>query len=177
MSDTMQSLWVGARLSKMEQTCIASFLHHGHGFRLYVYEDVQEVPDGTEIADADTILPRNMVFAYPKYDSIPEQEGSYAGFADFFRHKLLLDKGGWWVDMDLICVKPFDFPSEYVFSSGEAYPHQRFLDRGERYRANAGALKAPPGSPAFKFTWGECQKTDTATIPWGKVGPTLLSKP
>jgi mannosyltransferase OCH1-like enzyme len=29
--------------------------------------------------------------------------GSYAGFADHFRYKLLLEKGGWWPDLDMPC--------------------------------------------------------------------------
>jgi len=166
--DRIQSLWIGPRLSAMERLCIFSFLRHGHEFHLYTYEDVQNVPDGTMIEDAGSILPRSKVFTYPDYPSIPKQAGSYAGFADFFRHKLLLDKSGWWVDMDLICIRPFDFPSEYVFSSGCMWPNSK------KYRPNVGALKAPPGSPAFKFTWGKCQQIDVSMLAWGDVGPHLI---
>ena len=33
--------------------------------------------------------------------------GSYAGFANFFRYELLRKRGGWWVDLDTICLRPF----------------------------------------------------------------------
>ena len=42
---------------------------------------------------------------------------SFAGFSNFFRYKLLLEKGGWWVDTDVVCLAPFDFPTPYVFAS------------------------------------------------------------
>ncbi len=44
-------------------------------------------------------------------------------FANFFRYKLLLEKGGWFVDSDTICMRPFDFDNEYVlFERGHQRP-------------------------------------------------------
>ena len=42
----IQSFWVGEPLSKLEQLCIQSFLDNGHEFHLYVYDDVQGIPEG-----------------------------------------------------------------------------------------------------------------------------------
>jgi mannosyltransferase OCH1-like enzyme len=86
----------------MEQLCIASFLHHGHSFHLYVYQDTAGIPAGTVVLDGNTILPADRIFTYREHKT-------YAGFANFFRYKLLLEKGGWFVDADTICVKPFNF--------------------------------------------------------------------
>ena len=47
MADLIQSLWIGPRLTAMEQLTIRSFLEQRHEFRLYVYDRVEGVPDGT----------------------------------------------------------------------------------------------------------------------------------
>src|SRR5258707_1370507 len=106
MGDIVQSLWVGDRLSVMEQLCIASFLRNGHSFHLYVYQETAGIPEGTVVLDGTKILPASRIFTYREHNT-------YAGFANFFRYKLLLEKGGWFVDADTICLKPFDFRKEY----------------------------------------------------------------
>lgn len=166
----MQSLWVGPRLSTLERLCIASHLHHGHKFRLYTYGDehgnlqVEGIPAGTTLLNANEILPRESIFQYEDYPT-------YAGFADFFRWKLLSEQGGWWVDMDTVCLKPFDFPSEYVFSSGTLWKDGK--NEG-RYRPNNAAVKAPANSAAMRQCWSYCKEMDSATLKWGFAGPGLL---
>ena len=54
---TMQSLWIGERLSKIELLAIQSFLSNGHEYHLYVYSDVGEVPSGVILKDAASIIP------------------------------------------------------------------------------------------------------------------------
>lgn len=34
-----------------------------------------------------------------------------------FRYKLILERGGWWVDLDTVCLRPFDLDLEHVFAS------------------------------------------------------------
>src|SRR5260370_37436083 len=110
MQDRIQSLWIGPRLSAMERLCISSFLRNGHEFHLYVYEEPAGVLSGTVVQDATKIRPTTCIFTYYEHSS-------YAGFANFFRYKLLLEKGGWFVATDTICLKPFDFPEGSVFAS------------------------------------------------------------
>ena len=103
----IQSLWIGKELSTIEQLCIASFLHHGHEFHLYTYEPMAGIPNGTQVKDANEIIPSKEIFTC--------KQGSYAIFADWFRWELLYKKGNIWVDTDLICLKPFIFDNEIVF--------------------------------------------------------------
>ncbi len=98
---TIQSLWIGSPLSKLEQLTIQSFIAHGHEFHLYVYDDVQGVPDAAVVKDGNEILPAAEVFR--------DDHNSVASFSDWFRFALLTHKGGYWVDMDIVCLKPFDF--------------------------------------------------------------------
>lgn len=107
MLNTVQSLWIGPKLSLVEQLCIKSFLMNGNPFHLYVYDHVEGIPEGTTVLDANTILPKSKIFT--------SHNGSVAHFADWWRWTLLDKLGGIWVDMDLIALKPFDFEEDIVF--------------------------------------------------------------
>lgn len=113
MTKTIQGLWIGRELSLMEQLSIKSFIKNGHSFQLYVYEDVKNVPKETTLLDANSILPEEQIFRLNR----GSHAGSLTAFSDLFRFKLLLEKGGWWVDLDIVCLKPFDFNSPYVITS------------------------------------------------------------
>ena len=157
--DVIQSLWIGPRLSILERLSITSFLNHGHAYHLYVHDEIENVPHGTIIKPADEILPASAIFRYCDHPS-------YAGFSNFFRYKLLLLKGGWWADADVICLKPFRFPEAYVFSSE--------LHRGETYM-NATVIKSPAGSPAMDFAVHVCNAKNSAELQWGDTGSRLIS--
>jgi hypothetical protein len=115
-NQTIHGLWIGNRLSLVELLCIQSFLNNDHAFVLWTYEKLEnELPDGIIIRDANQIIPREEVFQYRNKNQFGHGKGSYAGFSDIFRYKLLYEHGGWWVDMDVTCLKPLDFPTPYVF--------------------------------------------------------------
>ena len=156
----IQGLWIGHELSVMEQLSIVSFLLNGHEYHLYVYDEPKNVPQGTVVKNANEILPSECIFQY-------RQSPSYAGFANFFRYKLLLERGGWWADTDTICLKPFDFPEDQVFST-------------EKFRelevVTSGIIKAPIGSPAMAFAWEVCQTKNPESLAWGETGPRLMGE-
>lgn len=159
--DRVQALWIGRRLSAMERLSIASFLHHGHDYHLFAYEDVEGLPAGAILRDAGEILPESMIFQYRDF-------ASYAGFSNYFRYKLLFDHGGWWADTDLVCLRPFDFDEPYVFAS-EQMPDGRVL-------ASSGVIKAPAGSEAMAYAWGRCLARDPRGLAWGETGPMLVGQ-
>lgn len=142
----LQSLWIGKTLSNMEVCCINSFLKHGFTFHLYTYEPVKRVPKGTIIKDANEIMPKQEVFKLKE---------TFLPFSDIWRYKLMYLKGNYWVDMDMICLRPFNFRDKYIFSS------ERTIQKGAYamsvpYVANIGILKAPKGSPFFKELFEIC---------------------
>jgi hypothetical protein len=159
MNSTISSLWIGDSLSAMERMCIRSFLHHGHNFRLYTYGPLQNVPPATEICDANQVLPNTSIFRYAN--------GSVAGFANYFRYKMLLENGGWWVDLDTICLKPFDFPEEHVFATE--------MHHGTPVVTNA-MIKAPRSSAFCDYAWRVCQTKDPTRLVWGETGPRLAGE-
>ena len=160
MNTTIQGLWIGPELSAMEKLSIASFLQNGHAYHLYVYSDLRNLPPGTELKDANEILPSSRIFQY-------KQKPSYAGFANFFRYKLLLERGGWWADTDMICLKAFDFPESHVFASE--------ICDGEEV-VTSGIIKAPIGSEAMAYAWEVCQSKDLDKLIWGETGPRLMAQ-
>jgi hypothetical protein len=160
MSDIIQSLWIGDRLSAMERLSIISFLRQAHEYHLYTYGQELAVPVGTVLRDAAEILPASAVFQY-------REHASYAGFANYFRYKLLLERGGWWVDTDMICLRPFRFPGPHVFSSEQGY---------DGPVPNCGAIRCPSGSPAMQHAWEVCQSRPPASLKWGETGPRLVAE-
>ena len=182
----IQSLWIGDRLSAMEQLCMASFLQHGHTFHLFAYGDVQGVPDGVLLQDAATILPANRIFKY-------RQRNSYAGFANLFRYKLLWERGGCWVDADMICLKTLEPAAEHVFVAERARARQhrrgwlcRLLRRKPSCAStpepapNGGInncfIQAPAGSTIMSYCYREADQKDTRKLEWGETGPRLLTE-
>ena len=158
MHEKIQGLWIGDELSAMERLSIRSFLANGHPYSLYVYDAVGNVPDGVLIEDASRIVPPSRIFQY-------SHSKSYAGFANYFRYKLLLETGGWWADTDVVCLRPFDFKDEYVFATEptESAP-----------MVNNGIIKVPAGSGIMAHACKVCESKDPAKLAWGETGPRLL---
>ena len=109
----IQGLWFGESLTNLERLCMKSFMDNGHEFHLYVYDELQDIPQGVIVKDANEIVPRTRI----------KEFRWFAGFSDFFRYMLLAKKGGWYVDMDVICLRPLDFSSEYVFAAHGCKDH------------------------------------------------------
>lgn len=115
-TNTINALWIGKRLSKIELLTLHSFVAKGHSFRLWLYDTLEnDLPAEVDVADASLIIPREKIFAYKNKNKYGHGQGSYAGFSDIFRYKLLYEHGGWWVDMDITCLKKFDFEAPYFF--------------------------------------------------------------
>lgn len=159
-ADVMQSLWIGPRLSAMEQLAIRSFLYHGHPFHLYTYAPVEGIPSGVVLKDANEIIPQKDIFLV---------RGGYSSFSDFFRWKLVLEKGGWWVDVDAVCLRPFDFGSDYIFIGGQGLP-------GSADCITSGLFKAPKGSEIMQWGWDACKHMNVSTMAWGQAGPPLFTE-
>ncbi len=133
----IQSLWIGNQLSAVEQLCINSYLKNDHEFHLYTYGDIKNIPKGTIVKDAGEIIPAEEVFMY--------STGTYAVFSDWFRWKLLYEKGGFWVDTDEICLKHFDFDTDLIFG------------KEKRDSVAIGVLGFPPEHELCAFMWDICE--------------------
>ena len=151
--DIIQGLWIGNKLSLIELLSLHSFLKYGHTYHLYIYEPIENIPEGIIIKDANEIIELH-------------ENLSKNWFSDMFRYKLLYDKGGIWVDLDVVCLQKFQFEEDYIFA-GQKYP--------ERHSICGNVLKAPKGSPLMWQFYNFCLKNRKNTY-FGQVGPELLTR-
>ena len=93
-----------------------------------------------EIKDANEIMKQKDVFSL---------KSSFLPFSDIWRYKLLYLKGGYWVDLDMIAIRRFDFKEPFVFSSERTIQEGAFKSQSKLV-PNIGILKAPAGSEFFK---------------------------
>jgi len=101
-------LWVGSKLSRMEYYSIKSFIKVGYEIHLWCYEEIENVPQDVIIKDGNLILNIEDIFLLKQ---------SFLPFSDIFRYKMLYELGGYWADIDMICLKRFDTDDEYIISS------------------------------------------------------------
>jgi mannosyltransferase OCH1-like enzyme len=114
-NNIVHGLWIGSSLSAIELLCMKSFTEAGHTFYLWAYNKIDNLPERIQVKDANKIIPSNEIFTYTYSNKFGHGKGSYAGFSDIFRYKLLYEFGGWWTDMDITCLKPLVFEEEFVF--------------------------------------------------------------
>lgn len=161
---TVQSFWIGKELDIFGILTIKSYLLKGYKFDLYVYDDVKNIPTGTNILDAHIILDKNNIFVY--------ECGGISAFSNMFRYILLYEKGGIWVDMDMICVNNLDtlLQYDYVFSSETNMCGFKHI--------NVGFIKVPKKSKLMYLCYENCKllRDSTETLKWGSLGPKLFNR-
>jgi hypothetical protein len=159
----IQSFWFGSQLSNNELLCLRSFIYHGHEFHLYAYDEIADLPEGVAIKDANTIIPSSSIFK--------DTHNTYASFADVFRLQLLFLKGGWWMDMDVVCLRPFEVQEEYCFSS-------EWNANLEAKDINNTCVKSPSGASwmegLLERIWKRIENGDP--VRWGEIGVYLFRK-
>lgn len=149
----------------MEKMCLKSFVRHGHEVHVYTYGEVEGVPDRVEIRNGNKVLPESEIFTYQKGGF---GEGSVAGFADHFRLELLNQRGGWWVDTDIICLQAFDFDEERVVAT--SYEHEWGVC------AINCVMKLPKGDPILEYCLSRIKAINEDNVEFGETGPHLLQE-
>jgi glycosyltransferase involved in cell wall biosynthesis len=154
-SNAIHGLWIGRHLSRLEKLTLLSFVRHGHAFNLWAYDELDEpLPPGVILRDAAQILPRERIFLKVETDpSAGVGCKSYGPFSDLFRYKLLYEHGGIWVDMDITCLRPFDFTEPYVF-------------RAHRIGLMGNLMKVPPRSELMRQTFEMADKVADENVSW-----------
>jgi glycosyltransferase involved in cell wall biosynthesis len=151
----VHGMWIGKRLSSLELLTIHSFLRHGHEFHLWLYDELEtKLPKEVVLEDAETILPGSRIIRKREIDKESGVgRGSVAPFSDLFRFKLLYEKGGYWVDMDVACLRPFDFPGPYLF-------------RAHRVGVVNNILKCPRRSRLMRLTFEQVERELDENSSW-----------
>ncbi len=153
-----QSFWYGGPLSPYEHVCLRSFLDHGHDFELYTYDLALAVPAGVRVRDAAELIPESEVFTYQQGFG----KGSPSAFSNLFRYKLLIEKGGWWVDTDVVCLtKQIPAVTEFFAYEDATWVNGAIIFFGRNH-------------PIMLECWDEATKLGRA-VEWGQTGPRLLT--
>ncbi|RTJ58246.1 glycosyltransferase [Campylobacter jejuni] len=156
----------------MEILTIKSWLDNGYKFHLYTYKlsdkiflKFQELFDNFTLKDANEIVPFEEYFS-------DDRGAGVAAFSDFFRFNLLYLRGGVWVDLDMVCLNPYDYnEKEYIFS-------KEIDDDPNKTRITTSLLKFPKQSEFGKLIIDEAKNIidNRKIIPWGVIGPDFLAK-
>jgi hypothetical protein len=157
----IQGLWIGPSLSTMERMCINSFIKNGFEFVLYTYAPIENTPYNATLRDANDILPETMI---PHFNYRGRPNNGVA-FSDVFRFKLLHDRGGIWVDLDVACLRPFRLTHEYCF---QTWPGTEAV--GTCF------LAAPRGSQLMQACYSQALEYADQLPEWGTLGFDLLAR-
>lgn len=185
MKAIINTLWIG-KLTRLEKVCLSSFLFHGHQVNVYSYEDLKGLPEGVNQKDANEIIPESEVFYYGR--SAGKGSGSVAGFANRFRYELLKrSDNSFWVDADVLALKPFNLSSELDFG----WENHKFINNAVigTKRANHPlftTLSDASQSPfkiqpwdnikvKYKKVRAKLHQNNTNFMPWGLTGPKALT--
>ena len=159
-----QGFWHGPPLGPVRAACLDSFVRCGHAFELYVYDEI-EVPRGVVLRDAVEIIPRSAIFYY---ENVHTGKKDLGPFSDLFRYKLLFDRGGWWSDVDTVCL------SAQIPKVGRAWAGEYPEVHAEAIGTSQLAL--PCGDPLAKLLYERCLELSKKNLHVREsLGPLLLS--
>jgi hypothetical protein len=170
----IQGLWYGSTvLGQMERLSIESFLQNGHPYHLYSYDAIANLPQGAVLKDAREI--------HPTPEAIKNRDGKVLGaaFSDVFRYKLLYDKGHYWADLDVICLKPFDFAEPVVMATELHRPHLKLdykITDNPNIGINGNVMRFPAQSEEMMYCFEKSMNFDRAQLGFGEIGPELLTR-
>jgi len=136
---TINGLWIGD-LGDLQLLSMESFVKQGHKYILWAY-DVEKkkkiVPKGVIVKNGNDIIKKRYIFKH--------WSGNLATFADMFRYKLLYDKGGWWADLDLICLKPLPKDINYFYGGERGKLTGAYARKNGKHFFWIGLMKFPKG--------------------------------
>lgn len=155
-------LWVSGPLSIVEKLSLISFRDHGHQVNLYTYDSDCDIP-GVNVLDAGDILPASRIFTYGAIAG--RGKGSPAGFANVFRYKLLLERGGYWADTDVIALSML--PDVDTFFA--------WTDTTPTSSINNAVLALPKGSLLAAQLFEIADAAPPEQQRWGECGPQLMT--
>ena len=160
----VNGFWYGSELGELEKLCIESWIKNGYEFHLWLYDDI-EVPKSVVVKNADEIIYFNQYFTYDGGVS----KGTPVAFSNLFRARLLYKLGGLYTDLDVFCLKPYDFNKRFVFSEQG--------DSGWDYHLATCILYSENKGGRIFDEWADwILSMKSGIIKHGDLGPNLFTK-
>lgn len=160
LRNRFQSFWHGGVLSPYEQFCLKSFVDCGYAVDLYTYDLALAVPAGVRVRDAAELISPDEVFVYQAEGF---GKGSPSAFSNYFRYKLLVEKGGWWIDTDVVCL------TDRIPAVDD------FFARQDADLVACGTMYFEPRHPIMLRCLEQAIKLGRS-VKWGDTGPRLLTR-
>ena len=161
---TVQCFWHGSSLGPYQLLGLRSFVDRGHQVELYTYDHSGiEVPGWIIRKDAQEIWPADHVMCYRNEADIGR--GSFALHSNLFRYAVLFKKGGWWIDLDVVLLRP-ELPTQEIFFS---------IESRDPLQATTSVLKFPKGHPAMMEAFEKCVTLGDTPL-YGTPGADLFTE-
>jgi hypothetical protein len=130
----------------------------GHAVNLYTYDTNIQVPLGVTICDASEVVSRDRFF----FNQEGHGKGSPNAFSNMFRYRLLAERGGWWIDADVVCLAR-TIPAV-----------EQFLARHDAIRINNAIMFFQPNHPLMT-TCLERSLAIGRAAKFAETGPALIT--
>lgn len=166
--------WHG-KLNETSLISMHSFHAQQHSVYLWCYNHPKNIPAFIVVKDASEIVPKDVFLKwFPQNDNSDYRMTRLPTFACYFRYKLLYEKGGWWSDVDIFCLKPFNFSSKHIFCEQPIDPE----NINKLFLITNAIFKTPKHSLLLSNLLKEIEpKAVKAEIPeWGVWGPRMFTK-
>jgi hypothetical protein len=156
---TVRTFWSGGAIGPYQLLGLRSFADQGHRVQVFTFDPALRKPSWIEWRNAEDIIAAGRVLR-----EIPGL-GQSAIHANLFRHALLHRHGGWWIDPDVVLLRP-DLPEVEMFVAGS----------GDLQIASTAAMKFPVGHPALAEVLIQSAPLDDAVERWDEAGAPLLTQ-
>ncbi len=160
------TLWINedSKLPELQQLSLKSMILTGHKVTLYCYDELESVPDGIEVSDANKILDKSEIFRYNEGFN----KGSYSGFANLFRIKCMYELGKSWFDCDILVIKNIND----IQYNGPIIASQ--YDPDGSINPNNAFLRLNKGDDLLKESLNYFKNINKNEIKHGETGPRLF---
>ena len=160
-TETVRCFWHGSQLGPYQLMGMRSFVDQGHRVELFTYDPAIVVPGWIVRRDANEIWPTDRILTYQK----DLGRGSFALHSNLFRYAMLHRLGGWWVDNDVVLLRP-ELPASDIFFC---------LEPVAPMRATFSVLKFPAGHPALSECVDRCVAASDSPL-YGETGADLFTE-
>ncbi|MCI5076796.1 hypothetical protein [Oricola sp.] len=132
------TFWHGERLRDIDYICVHSMVAAGFRVAVYSFEPVENLPAGAETRDAREILSADVFRRIDPDDPDGIDQLARQQFSDIFRIALMKHARGFWLDTDVLVLRPFEVPQD-----------KAYLARESATRLGVSAMYFPPDHPVI----------------------------
>jgi len=155
----LQAYWSGPPLSLLELICLESWVRFGAQVDLFTHDSVDSMREQVPVTirpyvtviDADLIVDRSQKFNYAGGHKTKRDDAFKAlPFSDLFRYELLRQRGGIWMDFDIILIRPIPsrlLRAPYFFVSERTMQAGAYKSKETSKPTNACIGAREPNSP------------------------------